>query len=73
MVARSNDLEWVDPVVGARMRRHLTSSGSEFNLEGDVGGFGAGSEFACTDAFPPNRMRRARTEAQKQADRREAI
>ena len=26
--------------------RHVTSSGSEFNLEGDVGGFGAGSEFS---------------------------
>jgi len=44
-VARASDLEWVDPVVGARMR-HVTASGSEFNLEGDVGGFGAGSEFS---------------------------
>ena len=44
-VARSGTLEWVDPVVGARMR-HQFASGSEFNLEGDVGGFGAGSEFS---------------------------
>jgi hypothetical protein len=45
VVARANDLEWVDPVVGARMR-HVFASGSEFNLLGDVGGFGAGSEFS---------------------------
>ncbi len=45
VVARANDLEWVDPVVGARMR-HVFASGSEFNLVGDVGGFGAGSEFS---------------------------
>ena len=44
-VARAGDLEWVDPVVGGRMR-HQFASGSEFNLEGDVGGFGAGSEFS---------------------------
>jgi hypothetical protein len=44
-VARSNDLEWVDPVVGARLR-HQFASGSEFNLLGDVGGFGVGSEFS---------------------------
>jgi hypothetical protein len=44
-VARASDLEWVDPVVGGRMR-HQFASGSEFNLEGDVGGFGAGSEFS---------------------------
>jgi hypothetical protein len=44
-VARASDLEWVDPVVGGRMR-HQFASGSEFNLEGDVGGFGVGSEFS---------------------------
>jgi hypothetical protein len=44
-VARASDLEWVDPVVGGRMR-HQFASGSAFNLEGDVGGFGAGSEFS---------------------------
>ena len=42
-VAHAGDLEWVDPVVGGRMR-HQFASGSEFNLEGDVGGFGAGSD-----------------------------
>ena len=45
MVARTGTLEWVDPVVGARLR-HQTASGSDINLEGDVGGFGAGSEFS---------------------------
>ena len=40
-VARSGDLEWVDPVVGARIRHQITP-GSEFTLLGDVGGFGAG-------------------------------
>jgi hypothetical protein len=44
-VARSGTLEWVDPVVGARLR-HQMSSGSELTLVGDVGGFGAGSEFS---------------------------
>jgi hypothetical protein len=44
-VARAGDLEWVDPVVGGRVR-HMFASGSELNLEGDVGGFGAGSDFS---------------------------
>jgi hypothetical protein len=44
-LAPSGDLEWVDPVVGTRLR-HQFASGSEFNLEGDVGSFGAGSEFS---------------------------
>lgn len=45
VVARSGTLEWVDPVVGMRLR-HQTASGSDINLAGDVGGFGAGSEFS---------------------------
>lgn len=45
VVAPSGTLEWVDPVVGARVR-HQFASGSDFNLIGDVGGFGAGSEFS---------------------------
>jgi hypothetical protein len=44
-VARSGDLEWVDPVVGARLR-HQIAPGKELRLVGDVGGFGAGSEFS---------------------------
>lgn len=44
-VARSGDVEWVDPVVGARLR-HQMAPGKMLRLEGDVGGFGAGSEFS---------------------------
>ena len=44
-IARANDLEWVDPVVGARVR-HQIAPGKELRLDGDIGGFGAGSEFS---------------------------
>jgi hypothetical protein len=44
-VARSGELEWVDPVVGARIR-HQMASGSDLVLLADFGGFGAGSEFS---------------------------
>ena len=44
-IAKSGTLEWVDPVVGGRIRREI-SAGKELSLEGDVGGFGAGSEFS---------------------------
>jgi hypothetical protein len=44
-VARSGDLEWVDPVVGLRVR-HQIAPGKNLRLEGDIGGFGAGSDFS---------------------------
>ena len=44
-IARANDLDWVDPVVGARIR-HQIAPGKDLRLEGDIGGFGAGSEFS---------------------------
>jgi hypothetical protein len=44
-VARSGDVEWVDPLVGLRLR-HQLARGLEFVLRGDVGGFGAGSAFS---------------------------
>lgn len=44
-IARSGDLEWIDPVVGARIR-HQVAPGKELRLVGDVGGFGAGSDFS---------------------------
>jgi hypothetical protein len=44
-VARSGDLEWVDPFVGGRIR-HQIAADKELMLEGDVGGFGAGSDFS---------------------------
>jgi hypothetical protein len=42
-VARSGALEWVDPVVGLRLRQQL-ASGGELQFLGDIGGFGAGSD-----------------------------
>jgi hypothetical protein len=42
-VARSGELEWVDPFVGFRMR-HQFASGGELQFLGDIGGFGAGSD-----------------------------
>lgn len=45
VVARSGKLEWVDPVIGARLR-HQMASGAELILAGDVGGFGVGSDFS---------------------------
>jgi hypothetical protein len=44
-IARAKDLEWVDPVVGARIR-HQIAPGKDLRLEGDIGGFGVGSEFS---------------------------
>lgn len=44
-VAKSGDMTWVDPIVGMRLR-HQFSPGHELTLSGDVGGFGAGSQFS---------------------------
>jgi hypothetical protein len=44
-VASSGSVDWVDPFVGARIRRQL-APGQEIVLRGDVGGFGAGSQFS---------------------------
>lgn len=38
----TEDVDWVDPVVGLRVRQQL-SPGHEVDFVGDVGGFGAGS------------------------------
>ncbi len=43
-IARSGHVDWVDPVIGARIR-HKLGPGKELLLRGDIGGFGAGSEF----------------------------
>ena len=45
-IARSGDLEWVDPFVGGRVRASGCSKNKELMLEGDVGGFGVGSDFS---------------------------
>jgi len=44
-VANGGTLEWVDPVVGARVR-HQIAPGKELRVRGDIGGFGAGSDFS---------------------------
>ena len=43
--ARSGSVDWVDPFVGARLRQQL-APGESLVLRGDVGGFGAGSDFS---------------------------
>ena len=37
--------QWVDPIVGLKLKQKLGNRFS-FSLEGDIGGFGAGSDFA---------------------------
>src|SRR3974377_596587 len=37
--------QWVDPIVGLKLKKNLTSKW-HFSIEGDIGGFGAGSDFA---------------------------
>jgi hypothetical protein len=44
-IARSGDVEWVDPLVGLRLRQQL-APGHDLVLRGDVGGFDAGSQFS---------------------------
>jgi hypothetical protein len=44
-IARSGSVDWIDPLVGVRLRRQL-APGAEFALTGDVGGFGVGSVFS---------------------------
>jgi hypothetical protein len=44
-VASTGDLEWVDPFIGGRLR-HGFGDNKELTLEGDVGGFGVGSDFS---------------------------
>lgn len=43
-IARSGSLDWIDPVVGLRLRHQFTPS-QELMLRGDVGGFGLQSNF----------------------------
>lgn len=44
-IARSGDVIWFDPLVGLRLRHHVTPT-TELVLRGDVGGFGAGSKIS---------------------------
>ena len=43
-VSKSGDLDWIDPVIGARVRKEFDGAGA-ITLLGDIGGFGVGSEF----------------------------
>ena len=44
-IARSGSVDWVDPLIGGRIRYNL-APGQDFILRGDVGGFGVGSQFS---------------------------
>ncbi len=44
-VARAGGVDWVDPLVGLRVRYQL-APGQDLLLRGDVGGFDAGSQFS---------------------------
>ena len=41
----TGDLSWVDPLVGLRIRQQLGAD-DQFQLKGDIGGFGAGSKIS---------------------------
>jgi hypothetical protein len=44
-LASAGVVEWVDPLIGARLR-YVPAPGEEMFVRGDVGGFGAGSKFS---------------------------
>lgn len=43
-VSAAKTIDWIDPIVGMRVR-HVVAPGKELMLQGDVGGFGVGSNF----------------------------
>lgn len=43
--AGSGSVEWLDPMIGARLR-YTVAPGHELWLRGDIGGFGVGSDFS---------------------------
>lgn len=44
-IARSRSIDWLDPILGARIRYAVTAGHNLF-LRGDIGGFGVGSNFS---------------------------
>jgi hypothetical protein len=44
-IAKSGGIDWVDPFVGARLQQQLAPN-KGIEIRGDVGGFGAGSQFS---------------------------
>jgi len=45
VLANSGDIEWIDPMIGARLR-HQFAPGQEVMVRGDIGGFDVGSRFS---------------------------
>lgn len=45
VIARSGTVDWVDPFIGARVR-YAFAPGQQLMMRGDIGGFGAGSDFS---------------------------
>lgn len=43
--ARSGSVDWVDPFIGLRVRSEI-APGQALTIRGDIGGFGAGSDFS---------------------------
>lgn len=44
-IAKSGSVDWVDPLMGVRLRRQF-EPGKDMVLRADIGGFGAGSQFS---------------------------
>ncbi len=44
VIARSGNVDWIDPFIGARLRKEILP-GQGLTVRGDIGGFGVGSEF----------------------------
>ena len=44
-IARGGSVDWVDPLIGGRIR-HQLAPGQQLMLRADVGGFGVGSQFS---------------------------
>ncbi|WP_262027062.1 hypothetical protein [Microvirga sp. Mcv34] len=44
-IAHSGSVDWVDPMIGGRIR-YTVAPGHELLLRGDIGGFGLGSDFS---------------------------
>ena len=54
----SGSVDWADPFIGARLQHQLAPS-QEITLRGDVGGFGAGSQFSWQAMKHIDKVRRA--------------
>jgi hypothetical protein len=45
VIAQSGSIDWIDPFIGLRFQQDI-AAGQSVTLRGDVGGFGAGSDFS---------------------------